>query len=193
MAGNINRSQLRNQIFNSKEVKNAILKKVSVEVEKQKSILITEFSNHPVTQELEGAEDASNISNTLGGYGNLFSFIGFKSGSTPVAPVKKLLQKISVNRNVRVRGDVINIAIDLPSKEDFANVSRIPWEGTRSWLFDMNRSISGLGSYLYGKFNTSRSGSGIQASKNFGKRVFSPVKYFDLIYDNFIKRLQKIK
>ena len=65
----------------------------------------------------------------------------------------------------------------------------MPWENGRSWLLDMERGISGLGAYLYGRFAASRSGTGIQNKKNYSGRVFRPVKYFSGIYNNFLKRL----
>ena len=37
--------------------------------------------------------DASNTSGTLGGYGNLFSFIGFNKGDDPIAPILNLMYK----------------------------------------------------------------------------------------------------
>jgi hypothetical protein len=193
MAGKLNITKLKNKILNSREVKQAVFKKVNEEVQKQKADLLSEFSEHPVTQELEGGESASNISNTLGGYGNLFSFIGFKSGSTPTARVKTLLRNISVNKTVKVSGDKLNVTVKIPSREELEGASKIPWENGRSWLFDMNKSISGLGSYIYGRFNSSRSGTGIQTKINFGKRVFSPVSYFESMYNNFVKRVQNIK
>ena len=39
--------------------------------------LLNEFETHPVTREIEGGPDATNTSGTLGGSGNLFSFLGF--------------------------------------------------------------------------------------------------------------------
>ena len=45
--------------------------------QKIKNRMIAEFLNHPVTVELKQGIDASNISGTLGGVTNLFSFIGF--------------------------------------------------------------------------------------------------------------------
>ncbi len=159
------------------------------EVEKEKALFRAEFESHPVTQELEDGENASNISNTLGGYGNLFSFLGFSRGTNPTTPVKILIQKILLDRNVQVSKNGFKIKVNIPSKDEFGAVTPLPWEGGRSWLLDVERGISGLGAFLYGRFTSSRSGSGIQSKYNYSNRVFRNVKYFSQMYNKFIKRL----
>lgn len=189
MAGKINKKLIQKQIFSNRAVKKMVRDIVEKEVEKEKAIFRADFESHPVTQELEGEENASNISGTLGGYGNLFSFLGFNKGANPTTPVKILIQKILLDRNVKTTSDGFQIKLNIPSKEEFAAVSKLPWEGGRSWLIDMERGISGLGSFLYGRFNASRSGGGIQSKYKYSNRVFRPVKYFSQMYNKFIKRL----
>jgi hypothetical protein len=189
MAGKVNKKLIQKEIFNNRAVKKMVLDIVEKEVEKEKAIFRRDFESHPVTQELEGEENASNISGTLGGYGNLFSFLGFNKGANPTTPVKLLIQKILLNRNIKSTANGFEVKVNIPSKEEFATVSRLPWEGGRSWLLDMERGISGLGSFLYGRFNTSRSGGGIQSKYKYSNRTFRPVKYFSQIYNNFIRRL----
>jgi len=189
MAGKINRKALEDEIFNSKAVKQLIAESVEKQLSSQKEILINNFKTHPVTQELEGGDNAKNISGTLGGYGNLFSFIGFNNGDNPVSPILDLLSKISINKNIRYKNGVFQLQINVPSKEDLAAVSKMPWETGRSWLFDMEKTISGLGAYLYGQFETSRSGSGIQIKRKIFNRAFRPVKYFGTMYNKFIQNL----
>lgn len=189
MAGKINKQRIQKEIFNNRSVKKMVRDIVAKEVEKEKILFQQEFEKHPVTQELDGGENAGNISGTLGGYGNLFSFLGFSRGSNPTAPVKFLIQKILLDRNVETKNDGFKIKINIPSKEEFAAVTRLPWETGRSWLLDVERGISGLGAYLYGRFTASRSGGGIQSKYNYSNRVFRPIQYFGQIYDKFIKRI----
>jgi hypothetical protein len=189
MAGKINKKAIQKAIFTNRAVKRIVRDIVQKEVEKEKVLFRTEFESHPVTQELDAGENASNISGTLGGYGNLFSFLGFNRGANPTAPVKSLIQKIGLDRNVQSSGNVFKMRINIPSKEDFAAIARLPWEGGRSWLLDIERGISGLGAYLYGRFNVSRSGSGIQSKYNYSNRAFRNVKYFSGMYSKFLKRL----
>lgn len=193
MAGKINKKLIQKEIFNNRSIKKMVRDMVKIEVEKEKNLFRSEFESHPVTQEIDGGENASNISGTLGGYGNLFSFLGFNKGANPTTPVKILIKKILLDRKVQTTKNGFKINVNVPSKEDFGTVTRLPWEGGRSWLLDMERGISGLGSFLYGRFNASRSGGGIQIKYKYSNRIFRPVKYFSGIYTNFLKRLSSIK
>ena len=78
--------------------RNLLIKK---EFEKIKQEMIEEFNAHPITQEIELGVTAPNLSNTLSGVTNLFSFIGFDAGSRPIDPIRQLLEKstfrISIN------------------------------------------------------------------------------------------------
>jgi hypothetical protein len=189
MAKKINKKAINKEIFTNRTVKKLVRNIVKTEVEKEKVLFRTDFESHPVTQELEGGENASNSSGTLGGYGNLFSFIGFNNGANPTSLVKSLIQSIRIDSKVQTTTKGFKIKVNIPSKEDFGAITPMPWEGGRSWLLDMERGISGLGSYLYGRFNSSRSGSGIQSKYKYSNRVFRPVKYFSQMYKKFIKRL----
>jgi hypothetical protein len=189
MPGQINNKLIQKEIFNNREVKKMVRDIVQKEVEKEKNLFRQDFESHPVTQELEGGEDASNLSGTLGGYGNLFSFLGFNKGANPTAPVKLLIKKVSLDRNVKTTSKGFQIKINIPTKEEFAAISRLPWENGRSWLLDIERGISGLGAFLYGRFESSRSGGGIQSKYIYSNRVFRNVKYFSEIYTKFIKRI----
>ena len=189
MAGRINKKAIEKAIFTNRTVKKMVRDIVEKEVEKEKILFRSDFESHPVTQELEGGENASNSSGTLGGYGNLFSFLGFNRGANPTSPVKSLIQSIKVDRNVQASTNGFKVRVNIPSKEDFAAITPMPWEGGRSWLLDMERGISGLGAYLYGRFDASRSGSGIQSKSKYSNRTFRAVKYFSQMYNKFIRRL----
>lgn len=189
MAGKINKKLIQKEIFNNRAVKKMVRDIVQKEVEKEKALFQQDFESHPVTQELDGGENASNISGTLGGYGNLFSFLGFNQGANPTAPVKFLIQRITLDRNIQATGNGFKVRVNVPSKDDFGAVSRLPFEGGRSWLLDIERGISGLGAYLYGRFASSRSGTGIQSKYNYANKRFRNVKYFSGMYTKFLRRL----
>lgn len=191
MAGTINKKSLQKIIFEDKNIQREILKIAQDVVEKEKKELINNFLQHPVTEEISGGENASNISGTLGGYGNLFSFIGFLDGFDPISPVLNLLHKISIDKKIIVKNNIYTINISIPSKEDLKNATKMPWESGRSWLWDIEKSISGIGYYLFGKFKQSRSGRGIQTEKNFSKRTFVRVSYFTPLYNNFLQKITK--
>jgi hypothetical protein len=189
MAGKINKKLIQKEIFNNRAVKKMVRDIVQEEVEKEKALFQQDFESHPVTQELDGGEDASNISGTLGGYGNLFSFLGFNQGVNPTAPVKFLIQRISLDSNIQATGNGFRVKVNVPSKDEFGAVSRLPFEGGRSWLLDIERGISGLGAYLYGRFASSRSGTGIQSKYKYSNKRFQNVKYFSGMYTKFLRRL----
>ena len=183
---------LKEEILNNKQFKRSVFKFVEAEVTKQKNVFFSKFDTHPVTKEIENGENSSNISGTLGGYGNLFSFLGFLDGQNPTLSIKSLLKSINLNKQVIVNKKSLRFKVEVPSKEDFAAVSKLPWESGRSWLFDVERTISGLGAYLYGRFKSSRSGSGIQSKYRYSNRTFRPTKYFGEMYKEFINKLKSI-
>ena len=84
---------IRKKILTNSEVKQRILDTISESVERKKQDFLDEFENHPVTAEILGGESSSNLSGTLGGYGNLFSFIGFDSSDEPVGSIRNLFKK----------------------------------------------------------------------------------------------------
>jgi hypothetical protein len=189
MPAKINSRSIKDKTLNNKFVKRAVFSTVNKEVNKQKNIFSLEFLSHPVTKELDGGENAGNLSGTLGGYGNLFSFLGFSRGSNPIVPVKLLIQSITLSSNIQATKNGFKLKLNIPSKDEFGSISILPWENGRSWLFDIERGISGFGAYLYGRFKSSRSGGGIQSNYNYSNRIFRPVPYFNKMYNNFLKRL----
>jgi len=74
--------------------------------EKIKTKMIAEFLAHPVTREIEGGINASNVSGTLGGITNLYSFIGFNAGSNPIDPIEDLLLRTDI-RFVKINKQTI--------------------------------------------------------------------------------------
>jgi len=191
MAHGINLSEFRKNILSNEEVMLAARKEAEIVVKKQKEILITEFNESAVTQEIEAGPDAANKSNTLAGKGNLFSFIGFSDSDNPVVPVRELLNSIKLAPGGKTATDgVIEFKVEMPSKEDFEAVTKMPWENGRSWLFEIERAISGLGNYIYGQFKNSRSGTGLEVSTSVTGKTFSPVPYFGTMLEKFIKSLK---
>ena len=63
---------------------------IEPQIDKKQELLVKQFQTHPITVEIDGGPLATNSSGTLGGYGNLFSFIGFSSGSNPTSIIKKI-------------------------------------------------------------------------------------------------------
>jgi hypothetical protein len=162
-----------------------------------KQELISDFDSHSVTQEIEGGSSAGNISNTLGGYGNLFSFIGFDSGADPISPIRSLLARSiqikSFRRKARVLG--FKLRFTVPTLEDIKMVAPMPWS-TDNWVEAVERGMMGLGQYFYREnksFNVSRSGPAIQLDVELPSRGgnSSPTDYMTGILSRMLKDIER--
>ena len=152
--------------------------------------MVQAYEDDPVTVEIDGGVLSSNSSSTLGGKGNLFSFIGFEEGSDPTQPVKQLLRnKINFSVKALTNGN-FKIEIAAPTKETLYSISPIPWNPGRSWLDGIEKGISGLGSYVYKESPASRSGKGIQTNTSVGGR-FSNRSYMSTILKEFQKNVSR--
>lgn len=162
-----------------------------------KDEMVENFTSHPVTREIEGGAAAANLSGTLGGYGNLFSFIGFSSGSDPISPIKNYLRNsVRVHRKPIIskshKDVVMRFRMDTPKISDIELLSPSPWEG-RSWARGVERNISGFGNYMFsrhGNFEDSRSKKAVQSSNKMRSMAFRPVKYMSSVLDSFNDKLK---
>jgi hypothetical protein len=186
----VNKTLSRNKVF-----KTEMRKKVIKPFESSKNKLIKDFKSHPVTKEIEGGPSAGNSSGTLGGYGNLFTFIGFVFGSSPTQVVERMLRgqvnlgKVKKSRFQR-KNVTVNVQLDVPSKEQFAVATPLPFESGRSWLYGIETGISGFGNYMYKKWQTSRSGMGIETKKKIRGGRFKNTSYFSSMLLAFTKRIR---
>jgi hypothetical protein len=155
-----------------------------------KKQMIEEFMNHPVTEEIMNGYNSENISNTLGGYGNLFSFIGFDFGDAPVIPIIEILEQTSIifSRSGR---NIITANITLPSAQDIFAKTPMPWASGRSWAKGIESGISGLGFYLnsYGKGN---SNAGIQVESKMRGGRFKNTLYISALINKYRILFSKI-
>ena len=71
-----------------------------------KGVALKEFDRHPVSREIAQGPEGVNVSNTLSGEGNLFSFIGFSKTSDPLGPVREVL-KSNLNLTSRQKKKVL--------------------------------------------------------------------------------------
>lgn len=181
---------------------------------KQKENLIKEFFKHEVSTEIKNPEEG-NISGTLGGYGDLFGFIGFFEGKDPIENVAKVLRVLvslksvsiekSYNRDskgrfVSGRMTKVSLLYSMPSLEDFDSVSAedVGWATSRNWVKGIERGIAGLGRYAnYG--GKGRSKRGIQLSGKIKDpsvdrgdftNSFRPVPYMTSLMKEFNKSLE---
>lgn len=170
-------------------------KRLFLNFEKIKKDIIKQFLEHPVTKEIQAGPASENISGTLDGYGNLFSYIGFYNGDDPISPIIEVFEKSTITFSRLIDGGVVwNVFI--PAKEDIWNVSPMPWAPGRSWAKGIELGISGLGQYLYSlrqDLPVSRSETAIQSNSNIRRKTrFKNVKYISAILANFEKRISQL-
>ena len=186
----INSKLINEKISKSPEVRKAAYAKANEKFKKQKAKMINEFMAHPVTQEIQSGPSSTNLSGTLRGYGNLFSYIGFSVGSDPIGPILSMMEnvfslskrpkKVSVSsKNIRFMYNVI-----FPDMTDFENVSSMPWEGG-SWVSGIERRISGYSHYMYKRASASRSKTAIQTKTSIRSGSFKPMTYVSNIIKQF--------
>tara|TARA_B100000085_G_C18331335_1_gene426418 strand:- start:51 stop:635 length:585 start_codon:yes stop_codon:yes gene_type:complete len=192
----INHQKLKRTL--AKQVPPVLSKKIFNNLEKEferaKQKLLQDFENHAVSKELDGREGASNISNTLGGEGNLYSFIGF-SGEDALSQLRDLLTdgiKI-INKTTDGNNLTFSIKIAIPTTDAIASATPMPWAPGISWAEGIEKGISGLGNFLNKRTSASRSGRGIQLDYKVRGETFSGVPYLTKILEDFISELTKLK
>ncbi len=158
-----------------------------------KSDLIDEFDKHAVSQEIAAGPSANNISGTLDGYGNLFSFIGFNAGSDPIGDFKKFLfKKIRLSGRApsgtfESNGFSLNFSVDGPTDEEIKENSRMPWESGRSWVLGIERGISGFSSFISKRLG--RSTGGIQSPNAARSGSYKRTSYWSKMWNRFARKI----
>jgi hypothetical protein len=162
---------------------------VTEKYEENKEKFLQEFDNHPVTKEIAEGPNASNISNTLNGIGNLFSYIGFYANENPIGDLKALLIK---NFNLKKKNNKLSttFVISYPDIDKIQEETPMPWEGGRSWATGVERGISGFGYYVYKKFLKGRSQEALQVENKVRGSTFKKVRYMSEIIRNFVNNIK---
>ena len=153
--------------------------------------LLKDFNKHTITQEIQAGPSAENISGRLGGYGNLFSFIGFARTDRPMDTLKSYLKyKPKIRKHPTVKSDKNSVSytfrIETPNISEMEALAQTPWGG-RSWLRGIERGISGLGFFLYNAQGVagSRSNTGIQTENRIRGLAYRPIKYMSTMVKKF--------
>lgn len=162
-------------------------KKIQSGIDRAQREMLNEFDSHPVTQEISAGPGAENSSGTLGGYGDLYSFIGFEPGMDPVETVRSLLRKSLVIKTIpgNHKSLIQKFIIELPTKDAIFEASPMPWASGRSWVEGIERGIAGFGKYLQKESDASRSGAGIQTKNQIRSGKFENTKYLSSILKQF--------
>ena len=177
-------------ILNNLKLKNGEL--VYKKIEKLKKEMIADFLRLPVTREILAGSTSSNTSGTLGGYGNLFTFIGFNEGDRPINPIVQLLSQTNYRVTRFNQNGSAKLIIDMPSKQDIFAVTPLPWASGISWSERIEKGISGLGMYLNTSRKNSRSGRGIQADNKIRTGKFNNTSYISAFLNKWANIFTKI-
>ena len=170
MAGSINSRSILAKVLAADKTRQAALQKVQARFNAAKAELITEFEESPVTQELDAGPALEDSRVLPGGYGNLFSFLGFMQGSKPTQPVRELLDRIRLIQKPTLEEDRWVFRIRVPDKEDLDNASPMVWEAGRSWIDAVTYGIGTFSHYMFSltqnRFKNSHSTTAVQVKPN---------------------------
>lgn len=186
------------KILGGREMRHKAVAMAERRVRRARKETLHAFESHPVTREIERGAAANNLSQTLGGEGNLFSFIGFPNLSRPIDELRNYLNtSIELNKNPTYikgrRGGEYRFRLRTPRISRIESITPSPWEG-KSWTRGIERGITGLGYYMFslsGGFNNSRSGTGLQGENKVRALAFRPIKYMTSILQILEKELAK--
>ncbi|MAF24677.1 hypothetical protein CL634_03770 [bacterium] len=184
----INKKLIDKKVLNSKTYGRKAFERVNNRVKRAQDQFRKDFEGHPITSEIDAGPNAENTSNTLSGYGNLYSFIGFMEGSNPLSAARKL-----VNSKIKIHAsrkhNFIEYSISAPSLDDFESTTRMPYEAGNSWMRMLELGMTSFSFYMFKKWKSSRSGKGIQINNMLRGASSKPTPYITEILRNFRKRL----
>jgi len=189
MASRINKDLLRKETLaaQTEAIRKEAFNFANSILEEKKQIYLNEIENHPVSVELKNGSESENISRTLNGQGNLFSFIGFDQGNDPIGEVVGYIKTNTELKEISSKDGIFKFQVLTPSLDELKSITPMPFEGGNSWLKGIERGISGFSNYLFGLiFPRSRSGTGIQTENRIRRGNYKPVKYFSFLYNKFI-------
>lgn len=167
---------------------------------KAKEELISKVLNDPVSEEIASGPDATNTSDTLNGYGNLFSFLGFRDSDTPISDLINYLETvINLSSKKPLNKERGNGLVDFyyifnfVDEDSFNNTKfSTPW-GV-NWIYGIRNGVPNFSHYLRtNKSKASRSGGGVQikAKIDRGIRSNKPREYIFKYIRSIRKRIQR--
>tara|TARA_R110000765_G_scaffold14030_1_gene41428 strand:- start:639 stop:1271 length:633 start_codon:yes stop_codon:yes gene_type:complete len=190
----VNSKQLLKELTvnNDRSMGRALRNYIKPKFRRKQDRLVKNFKTDLITIELKAGPSASNTSGTLGGYGNLFSFIGFNQGSDPTSLIETIFeQKFDFKvRRISATGRY-KIAFYIPSIEEIYALTPMPWASGSSWVDGIEKGISNVGSFLYSSsgFGSSRAGTGLQAKNKSSGVSFKNTSYVTRLLNNFKRTL----
>ena len=181
----------RNGFIVSKKIDDII----KSEIAKKQDTLIKNFYTHKVSMEIQEGPRANNSSGTLGGYGNLYSFLGFRRGDNPLMVIEEIFAK-KIRYKVRGRNNrgQFLITIYVPTKKEVWEETPMPWASGMSWSKSIEKGVNNAAAYLFNPegYKNSRSGSGLQANQRVSGVTFKKTSYITRLLADFRNDLRKL-
>jgi hypothetical protein len=179
-------------VDNDRAMGTTIRNYIAPKLQQKQERLVKNFKTNKITVELKAGPTASNTSGVLGGYGNLFSFIGFDAGTDPTDVIEKIFEQKFRFRVRRInKTGKYKITFFIPSIEEIYALTPMPWASGSSWVDGIEKGMSNVGSYLYSSrgFGQSRAGTGLQAKNKSSGVTFRNTPYITRLLNNFKRTL----
>jgi hypothetical protein len=184
--------QMNTKAF-AKEVERLMHNRVYMYFLRTKQELYRYFDNHPITKEIKEGVGAQNRG-TMNGYGDLFSFLGFKEGSDPIGQLRTSLGEHTRLGNAVFKKDgreyIISyeIIVDVPS---INKENTLPWATGLSWTESIEDGLKNLGFFI-SKLGYGNSGGGFQLKKEIRQGKFQPEPYLSEVVDLYLSKYRDI-
>ncbi len=193
------RVSFEKQVFNTNQFKGLAQGIAQRRANIAQNDMVEAFETHRVTKELEGGVghkgDSIITYHSDEHTANLYSFIGFPSGTDPLVVLRKLLSKpIEVRLKTRSKNTYYFYVL-APSTEAIEDATPMPADyvsGTFSWARGVeDGDLVGIGQFLSITVSASRSGGGIQAKINTTSTI-EKTPYISEILEAFRVKLEEL-
>jgi hypothetical protein len=208
--GSVNLRVLRKEIIvqAQKPVEQRANKVLENALNRQRDRFIQEFDAHEVTQAIQsGPNDNDGIVNTKKG-GNLYSLIGFNSGESPTATLRKFLYdsfklrdglRLKANGNKIIAEKTAELPTMVGAEVETAGKHGVGQWTNKSWVKLIEDGIPWFRAYLFNKggMKNSRSGNAIEAKdkegnlKTIRNESFGPISYLSGLLKRLRDRVSK--
>ena len=169
--------------------------RAEIEFRRLQEKVLSEFSSHPVTQEINAGPSASS---SFLSKGNLFSFLGFGAGATPAQTLKSILKESLYMEHIPTYNANLKrfyFKMHYPDQEMIYELTKgeLEWDEDTSWVEYIEEGLENLNHYLYNSskaFAGSRSGPAIQVKSEIGGGSFTGTPYITDIINNLQDRFE---
>src|SRR6266404_8505778 len=131
--GSFDKHSISAKVIKSRGAQGKLAHKLEVRVNEAKQELLREFNESEITKEIEAGPNEPKSAVLPGGYGNLFSFLGFEENSHPTEPIREKLESIELNPTPQIEGNRLVFKISVPTVDELEEKAPLKWE-PRSWI-----------------------------------------------------------